>query len=519
MVAALAEREHGVTVYDRRGRKKTTHSYREVHVRARAWGAWFKAQGVSPGEIVFLCLPTSHDLVEAFLGAVLLGALPCNLALPRAVGGLEVFKRRLQRLAEPFPGAHLVASEEVGMQTGRTFFVAPSDLDVDQQVELTPVDPGALAYVQLTSGSTTTPKAVSISHSNLAANVRAIMKAGGEDTQEAFVSWLPLYHDMGLVGMAMVALFHGNPLVLMRPETFVGTPLKWLQAIAAEGVASTTAPNFAYQWCVDRIREEKLEGLDLSGWRIACCGAEVVRPETLKGFVERFTPYGLKANVFVPCYGMAETTLGVSFCPGGRAIRIHDGRVSCGPPLGGTRIEIRSPKTGEELPAGEEGEIVIFGPSNFQGYYGNPEATARVLKDGAYASGDLGYLHDGELYVTGRLKDLIILDGVNVAPYELEWIADTHLVVAGGRAAAFSIEIGSREVPVLAAEVRDVPDEAAIEATKTQIAEDIAPLYDLVLVRRGSLPKTSSGKVQRGKIKASYLAGSLDTLWRMRESS
>lgn len=520
MLQALEVRsEKGLAVFDRRGRKRTGRPYPEVVARARAWGGWLRGQGTEPGEVVFLCLNTSHDLIEAFLGAVLIGALPCCLAQPRAIGGLSVFRRRLALLAETFPGGHLLTTPEVGAESGQAFWEPPGDaLDLDLAVPIEPVDPSALAYVQLTSGSTTTPKAVAISHANVSANTRAIILGGAGTPDENYVSWLPLYHDMGLVGIVLTGLFHGVGLELMRPETFVGTPLRWLEAIAAQdSPVVTSAPNFGYQWCVDRIKPEKLAGLDLSPWRLACCGAEMVRPGTLSAFQERFGPLGFREGTFLACYGMAETTLAATFGQVGQPPVVHEGRVSCGQALEGLEVEVAHPEGGQRLPEREEGEIVIRGTSLFQGYYQNEPATRAVMREGWFHTGDLGYMHEGDLYVTGRLKDTIILDGANVAPYELEWIAEEHLDMDGGRAGAFSIDPAGREVPVLVVEVKALPPTDAIEQVQAQVAQDIAPLHDLVLVRRGTLPKTSSGKVQRGKVKERYLAGTLEVLWRMSE--
>ncbi|MGE0707284.1 MAG: AMP-binding protein [Planctomycetota bacterium] len=503
-----------LAVYDRRGKEAPAQPYPELVVRARAWGAWLREQGVSPGDVVFLCLPTSHELVEAFLGAIVVRALPCCLALPRAIGGLESFRRRLELLAGRYPGGQLVTTADVGAELDRPYLLPP-ELDLSRLAPLEPVDPAALAYVQLTSGSTAVPKAVSITHANLSANTRAIVLGGHGLHDETYVSWLPLYHDMGLVGILLTGLFHGVGLCLMRPETFVGTPLRWLEAIAAQRTpVVTSAPNFGYQWCVDRIRPEKLEGLDLSPWRLACCGAEMVRPGTLSAFQERFGPLGFREGVFAPCYGMAETTLAVTISAPGRPPLVHEGRVSCGPVLEGLSVSIHAPGDGAPLPDGVEGEVVVRGSSVFPGYFLDDEATAESLRpDGAFHTGDLGYLREGELYLTGRLKDLIILDGANVAPYELEWIAEQHVDMDGGRAAAFSVEREGREAAVLVVEVKALPPAATIDALRSQVAQDVAPLLDLVFVRRGTLPKTSSGKVQRGEVRRLYAAGELDALW------
>ncbi|MCO5166086.1 MAG: AMP-binding protein [Planctomycetes bacterium] len=522
LVDALSTGQGALAVYDRRGKTKLERPYPEVARRARAWGAWLEAQGVQPGDLVFLCLPTSHELVEGFLGASLVGALPCCLALPRAIGGLDVFRRRVEQLAR-FGRGHLVTTPEVGAELGAPFLAPPDALDLDRLAAVPRLDPDALAYVQLTSGSTSVPKAVSITHRNLAANTAAIYTRGAGSPAETYVAWLPLYHDMGLVGILFTAMFHGCSLALMTPETFVGTPRRWLEAmtdVRKDHTIVTSAPNFGYQWAVDRIPAEKVAGLDLSRWRIACCGAEMVRPATLEEFTARFRPAGFDPGALIPCYGMAEATLAVTMSPAGRGPVVVDGSVSCGPAVDGLEVTIRPVGSDETLPEGTEGEIVLRGSSVFPGYFRDDEATAAVLRDGLFRTGDLGYLRQGELHVTGRVKDLIIIDGANVAPHELEWLAQAHVDLDGGRAAAFSVEHGRREVPVLVVEVKEVPPREAIDALRAAVARDVAPLHDLVFVRRGTVPKTSSGKVQRGQVRARWLDGTLEgVLWRWAEQA
>lgn len=519
LVADMAQRDpaRGVTVYDRRAKRSTTRSYAELAERARRWGGWLRERGVEREQVVFICLPTSHDLVEAFLGASLLGAYPCLLALPRAIGGLDAFRRRVDKIGARYGGSHLITTPDVGAEVERAFHAVPDDLAAAPLLELTPADPQALAYVQLTSGSTQLPKAVAITHANLAANTGGIFRAGQGSPEHTLVSWLPLYHDMGLVGTTLTAMMHGLQLCLMPPEAFVGNPLRWLAVIAAqEGLVVACAPNFGYQWCVDRIPAGKEDDLDLSRLDLALCGSEMVRPAMLDEFCARFGPRGFRRETFLPCYGMAETTLAVTLSVPHREPKLHEGRVSCGPPIDGLTVEVRDPETNAAVADGVEGEVVVRGTSVFAGYHLDEAATAAVLDpDGSFHTGDLGFLHAGELYITGRLKDLLILDGVNVAPYELEWLAQEHLPMEGGRAAAFSIEVSGRERAVLVAEVKAAPDPEVMTALKRQVGADFAPLHELVLVRRGTLPKTSSGKVQRTKIKALYEQGELEAvLWR-----
>jgi acyl-CoA synthetase (AMP-forming)/AMP-acid ligase II len=512
LVEALSTESGALAVFDRRGKSKIEHSYPEVSRRARAWGAWLEQQGVRPDDLVFLCLPTSHDLVEGFLGASLIGALPCCLATPRAIGGLEQFRQRVEQLAR-FGRGHVVTTPEIGAEVGVPFLAVPTDLDLTRLAALPRQEGDALAYVQLTSGSTNAPKAVSITNTNLATNTRAIITRGGGFPDETYVSWLPLYHDMGLVGIMFTAMFHGCSLALMTPETFVGSPLRWLEAISnvrRDHMIVTSAPNFGYQWAVDRIPADKVAGLDLSRWRVACCGAEMVRPATLDEFVARFAPVGFDRGALIPCYGLAEGTLAVTMSPNARGPVVVDGNVACGPAVDGIEVTIRPVGSDEVLPEGREGEVVISGASVFPGYFRDPEATAAVLRDGRFRTGDLGLLRAGELHLTGRVKDLIIIDGANVAPHELEWLAQAHVDMDGGRAAAFSVEHRRREVPVLVIECKEVPAASTLDALRTAVARAVAPLHDLVLVRRGTLPKTSSGKVQRGQVRARYLARTLE---------
>lgn len=512
LVEFLSTEGGTLAVFDRRGKSKIDHSYPEVARRARAWGAWLERQNVRQDDLVFLCLPTSHDLVEGFLGASLIGALPCCLAMPRAIGGLELFRQRVEQLAR-FGRGHLVTTPEVGAEVGVPFLTVPTELDLERLVPVPRQDPGALAYVQLTSGSTNAPKAVSITHTNLSTNTRAIITRGGGFPDETYVSWLPLYHDMGLVGIMFTAMFHGCSLALMAPETFVGSPLRWLEAISnvrRDHKIVTSAPNFGYQWAVDRIPQDKVAGLDLSRWRVACCGAEMVRPATLDEFVARFGPVGFDRGALIPCYGLAEGTLAVTMSPNARGPVVVDGNVSCGAAVDGIDVTIRPVGSDEVLPEGREGEVVIKGASLFPGYFRDAEATAAVMRDGLFRTGDLGFLRGGELHLTGRVKDLIIIDGANVAPHELEWIAQTHVDMDGGRAAAFSVEHHRREVPVLVVECKEVPAAETIDALRVAVARAVAPLHDLVFVRRGTLLKTSSGKVQRSAVRARYLAHSLE---------
>jgi len=504
-------------VYDRRGRRVHEQSYPELARRARAMAAKFDCE---PGQIVFLQLPNSQVLVECLLGAIIAGLVPCCLAPPRALGGIETFQERMQLLLRTFPESRLVTREDVGSLAGVPYSVPPEVSSDDPPASLPEVDSEAIGFLQLTSGSTRHPKAVRISHRALVANVLAFCESAHRTTpeRETFVSWLPLYHDMGLVGNLFASLVMRNHLHLMPPDAFLARPLTWLRIIseATEAVIAT-APNFAYQECVRRISAEQVETLDLSRWNLACCGAERVRSETLDAFADHFAPAGFSRESFVPCYGMAEATLAVTFGAGGRIPPVHDGNVSCGHPVPGTRVVIRS-LDGDPLPDGDQGEITVTGSGLCSGYAGSEHASA--LRDGWLHTGDRGYLREGELYVTGRYDDLIIVDGVNIDPDEFEGFAEEIVQIAGARSAAFPVEEDGRERVVIVAESTPQPDEC-FETWGREIGEKVGrvfgfKLHDVVFVRRGALIKTSSGKVKRRKLRESYEKGELEVLWSQR---
>jgi fatty-acyl-CoA synthase len=513
VVAEVSDRH--VFVHDRRGRRVGEWSYRDLVSRARKTGASYLASGLEPGDHVFLQLPNSLELLEGFLGAILVGLVPCCLAPPRALGGIETFKERIRSLLEQFPGGRLVAHADVGEAAGVPFLL-PEQSGREAPVR-SDVAPDSLAFVQLTSGSTRHPKAVRISHQALLANVQGICTSGQTGRSDSVVSWLPLYHDMGLVGGLFCSLGMGANLYLLQPETFLARPRIWLQTISdVPGPTIGIAPNFAYQACVDRISGDGLQGLDLSRWRLACCGAEKVRAEMLDAFAQHFAPVGFRKESFVPCYGMAEATLAVTFGAGGRIPPVDDGNVSCGRPVPQTEVVIRDAE-GNPLAEGEQGEITVRSESLCSGYAGSDE---NPIREGWLLTGDRGYLRDGELYITGRYKDLIIVDGVNIDPDEIEVIAERTVEAIGGRSGAFSIEVDRRERVVLVSETAPQPKDV-LEGWNREIGDRVARLfgfrlYDMVFVKRGGLSKTSSGKVQRAKVKHLYEGRLLESIWSQR---
>jgi fatty-acyl-CoA synthase len=343
------------------------------------------------------------------------------------------------------------------------------------------------------------------------------------------VSWLPLYHDMGLVGSLLVSVLSGIDLWLLSPRTFLGRPATWLRSLGEFACTLAPAPNFAYQTCVERVRPAELDGTSLARWRCAMIGAEMIRPETTAAFAQAFAASGFPPESFRPCYGLAEATLAVTFDRRGEGVRTRtppgDGSgaaapstVACvGAPVRDTEVRIRAPD-GTWLAEGGTGEVCVRGPSVFAGYHGDPEATAEcLLRDGWLRTGDLGFLDAGELWLTGRTKDLIIVNGQNVMPHEIEWLAES--AVGGGgstRSGAFALAGADGERAVLVVEVvegggADLP--ALAHEIRVRVGRALAvPLADLLFVRRGRIPKTTSGKVQRNELRRLYLAGAIERL-------
>ncbi len=406
----------------------------------------------------------------------------------------------------------------------------------------------ALAFLQYTSGSTMAPKGVMVSHGNLMYNLSLIQQYFAMiPNHDVAMAWLPPYHDMGLIGGILEPLYAGFPIVLMSPVSFLQRPIRWLQGISDYKVTSTGGPNFAYELCVQRISPEQRDALDLSCWELAFSGAEPVNHETLDRFTAYFAPCGFRREVFLPCYGLAEATL---LAAGGKkgsgpvlqriqvsAIEQHhvvvpatnhaDSRtlVGCGKTLSGQQIVIADPETLRRCPEDRVGEIWLSGPSVAQGYWNQPEVSQRTFRayladtgEGPFLrTGDLGFLKDGELFVTGRIKDLIIIDGRNHYPQDIEWTVERcHASVRTSSCAAFSIDVDGVEQLVVAAEVEPRLRhgfEEVIRHVRRAVAQDHdLRIHDVVLVKAGSLPKTSSGKIRRFACRANYLDGTMHVL-------
>ncbi len=529
-------------------------TYSELDLRARAVGTRLQQLGLT-GERALLLYPPGLDFVAAFLGCLYAGVVAVPAYPPRSA-------RTLPRLAaiarDARPAAALTTSDllETSRSSGSRIpelaalrWLATDSLDAPGlagEWREPEIDGDTLAFLQYTSGSTALPKGVMVSHRNLLHNEEMIRAAFRQSESSVIVGWLPLYHDMGLIGNVLQPLYLGAPCVLMSPVAFLQRPLRWLRAISRYRATTSGGPNFAYDLCVKRISPAERQGLDLSCWDLAFNGAEPVRPDTLERFAAAFGPSGFRSEAFYPCYGLAEATLFVAGGAAGEPAAVNGFRgedlergraapaspatgsrrlVGCGRSWSGQRIAIVDPETGSRRQPDEVGEIWVAGPSVARGYWRREEETGRTFQariageDGEafLRTGDLGFVSGGELYITGRLKDLIILRGRNLYPQDLELTAErSHPALRPGCGAAFSVDAGGEERLVLVYELerrRESEHEAAAEALRRAVAEEHeAQVHDVVLVRMGSVPKTSSGKIQRHACRAAYLAGDLEVV-------
>ena len=498
------------------------------------------------GDRVAIMLPTGREFFAAFYGALYAGCVPVPLYPPARPSQIEDHMRRIAGIVAN-AGAALLVTDARAKPLGHLLRAqCPSLRGVATVADLSraaatqlPPPPRAedTAFLQYTSGSTGSPKGVVLSHANLLANLNAMARASGVTTKDTFVSWLPLYHDMGLIGACMGSLYVGFRLVLMSPLAFLARPGHWLWAIHRHRASVSAAPNFAYELCLNKLDERDLEGLDLSQWRLAYNGAEPVSPDTIEGFTARFARHGFRASAMTPVYGLAESSVGLAFPPLGRGPLIdrvdraalsasgiarpakaddaHAQRiVSCGLPLPDHGIRIVD-ANGRELPERTQGRVQFQGPSATRGYFHNAEASQSLFDHGWLNSGDLGYLAAGELYLTGREKDIIIRGGHNLYPQELEEAVGRLPGVRPGGVVVFpaSDAQGGTERLVVLAEIRDDTEanRARILAEINGLAVDLIgmPADDIVLAPPRTVLKTSSGKVRRAASRERYERGEL----------
>jgi acyl-CoA synthetase (AMP-forming)/AMP-acid ligase II len=544
-LAAAARGRGAITFVDaREGEAKLSHA--ELFERARRAASGLCARGIVPGERVAVVAGTSPEFFDGFFGACLAGAVPVPLYPPVRLGRLGEYHARTAAMLRAARVRLVLTDARTRRVLGRTIEAARPELGCAALAELPALprqlpalDPDALGFIQFSSGTTQAPKPVALSHRQILANVRAI---GAEilgaypetdGLEHTAVSWLPLYHDMGLVGAVLTSLWHGRDLVLIPPELFIARPALWLRAISRHRATISPAPNFAYALCAERVRDEELDGVDLSSWRVAMNGAEPVTPSVLARFVERFAAYGLREEALTPVYGLAEATLAVTFSAlrarfalerfetralleAGRAVPSRGGTpsVSLGPPLPGFAIEIRDDE-GRPLGEGRLGRVNVRGPSLMTGYDGMPEETARVLRAGWLDTGDVGFLWRGELHLHGRAKDLIVVRGRNHAPQDVEHaLGDVPGVRAGCSAAVGALGAGDagEELWVFVERAHGAREsDAAIERAVRRRTLEHSGLHAarVVVLAPGTLPRTSSGKIRRGEALRLYRAGML----------
>ena len=525
-------------------------SFIQLWQGADSVAAGLQAYGLQAGEAVAIMLPTSRSYFFSFFGILLAGGIPVPIYPPARRSQLEEHLRRhvsilsncLAKLLITLPEAKPVA-QLLKAQVDTLNNIVTMDELVSCEAEFIMPAVGAqdTAFLQYTSGSTGNPKGVVLSHANLLANIRAMGEVVRADSSDVFVSWLPLYHDMGLIGAWLGSLYYAALFVVMSPMEFLLRPHAWLWAIHRYGGTLAAAPNFGYELCLNRVSDAQIEGLDLSSWRAAFNGAEAVSPQTMLNFYERFHKYGLRQEALKPVYGLAESSVGLAFPPYGRAMIIdpiqretftRSGRaipvkqqetmalrfISSGQALPGHQIRIVDP-AGIELPDRQEGRIQFRGPSATSGYFRNPEATARLFDNEWLNSGDLGYMCDGDLFITGRSKDVIIRAGRNIYPDELEEAIGNLEGIRKGRVAVFACSCSDAgagsgtEGLVVIAETREI-DVTKLEQLRQQInviATDLTetPADDVVLAPPNSVLKTSSGKIRRAASRELYQRGQI----------
>jgi 1-acyl-sn-glycerol-3-phosphate acyltransferase len=517
----------------------------QLHERARSVAGALAARGIKAGDTVAIMLPTCLEYFTCFYGTLCAGAIPVPIYPPARIAQLEEHVRRHARILENARAAMLITVPQartvarlLRAAAGVGAVVTAEELaEGAGETSMPRVRGQDIAFLQYTSGSTGNPKGVILTHANLLANIRIMgneVRAGGSDV---FVSWLPLYHDMGLIGAWLATLYFGIPLVLMSPLEFLTHPARWLWAIHRYRGTISAAPNFAYELCLNRLRDEDLEGLDLGSLRLLFNGAEAVSPRTLRRFTERFARHGLRQEAVAPVYGLAECSLGLSFPPLDRAPRIdriardpflRDGRaaparaddatvlefVGCGRPLPEYHVRVVD-DLGREVDEREEGRLEFQGPSATSGYFRNAEATRALFHGEWLDSGDRAYLADGELFITGRVKDIIIRAGRNIHPHEVEEAIGSLPGVRKGCVAVFGARdaAGGTERLIVLAETRET-DAGALErlrrAVNAAVREraDTVP-DDVVLAPPHTVLKTSSGKIRRAASRELYERGQL----------
>jgi 1-acyl-sn-glycerol-3-phosphate acyltransferase len=523
-----------------------TLTYRELAEAARLVAAGLIERDVASGDRVAVMLPTSIEFFVAFFGILYAGAIPVPIYPPMQLSQIEDYVRRQAGILRNSAACMLITPPE-GLRLGSVLRGQVSDVArVESVANLStgtaqPIsivsDASATALIQYTSGSTGDPKGVVLSHDNLLANIRAIGRAINATSADVLVSWLPLYHDMGLIGAWLGSLYFGAPFYVMSPLSFLARPQNWLWAMHRSRATISAAPNFAFERCLDKVDDPEFAGLDLSSLRFLANGAEPVSVQTLQRFCDKFAHFGFRREAMAPVYGLAESAVSLTLPPPGRGPVIdrvdrqtltRDGKaelaraddanaidiVACGQPIAGHEIRIID-ELGREFGERREGRLEFRGPSATSGYFRNEAKTRELFHDGWLDSGDRAYMAGGDVFITGRVKDIIIRAGQHIYPQEIEDAIGAIVGFRKGDVAVFGVEdrtFGTERVVVLAecAET-DASLRHALQSQAQQAATAIvgAPVEEIILVPTGTVPKTSSGKIRRAAARALYLAGQL----------
>ncbi|HTR85211.1 MAG TPA: fatty acyl-AMP ligase [Reyranella sp.] len=547
MLDYAARGETGVTFYNAKGELLSALPWQEVRDRAQVAARKLIGAGFAVGERLLITADTWPGFFDLFFGAQYAGLLPVPVSIPVGIGGKQAY---LDQLRRQFAASGAVAAFGIDDLAG---FLADAAAEFpavrlhggmaalealpEKPVDLRPLGADDLCYIQFSSGSTRHPHGIQITQSALMANLAGMTGPAGLDVVEGdrCVTWLPLYHDMGLIGFTLAPLSCQLSIDYLTPRDFARRPMQWLNLISRHRATISYSPSFGYDLATRRGAMQVPADLDLSTWRHAGIGGDMVRPDVLERFTQAFEPKGFKRSIFIPSYGMAEVCLAITFCPGGTGVRTDSvDRVAlseaqravpasdpndelrarrfvvCGKVLPGHKLEVRD-EGGKVLDDRAVGRIFVSGPSVMPGYFQDAEASREVLSDGWLDTGDLGYLLKGEIVVTGRAKDLIIVHGRNVWPQDIEWAIEAQKVVKSGDSAAFSVESADGEKVVVAVLARVSGEEAKAELARDvagAVREAVAVDCQVVLVPPTvGLPTTSSGKLSRSRVKANYLAG------------
>lgn len=551
---ALSDRTERGFVFVRPDGTERFCSFREIGQEAERRAAVLHARGLSKGDRLAIAVPDPEEFVLSFLGAILGGIVPVPISPQLSFKNIEGYHDTVTHITNASGASLLLTTAATRQYVDPVAPRAPKlrgIVTVDELAGEAPgkvdvaVEPGDLAFLQFTSGSTSRPKGVMVSHRNLAWNSESFMIHGlaKDSSVDKGVTWLPLFHDMGLIGFVVGTVFTDIPVVFLPTASFVRNPRVWLDKIHQHRGTITYAPNFAYALVTKRLKEKDVAELDLSCLRRAGCGAEPIQAKTLREFGAKLAPAKFDPKAFLPSYGMAEATLAITFVPhstgvrtdviekkgleGGNAkptddIEASQELVNCGKPFPEHEVAIVD-EAGQKLGDRQVGQIVTRGPSVSAGYFEEPELTAEAFKDGWLYTGDLGYMVDGEVFVCGRLKDMIIVRGRNFYPNDLEWVVSELPTVRRGNVVAFAVDVdgpdGRAEQVVIAAEAFQSDAEGLKQTVAQSILEHFSlAVHEVVIVPQGTLPRTSSGKPQRRKTRQLYLEGTLGRARDVQES-